>query len=221
MHEKLENPFQVHPDWHHNACISDSLQYWELGYQYVCAADALVQETVDDTSLLDVYVSPLCYLYRLAVELFLKDLFWQSHFLAHGERKLPKMTHNLSELWKKLSADAQAVLGPAFPLSMQDTNLLKQLLVQIEDHDPRSDAFRFPFDAKGNRSHPSLRHVNVRSLSKNVHQAVDLLGNLKELVMDSYLAKSEKTVGQDAAPNVGTARASGSSKVTEWPSLVN
>src|ERR1022692_3234687 len=66
MERKSENPFQAQPDWHHNACVSNYLQFWEIGHYYVRAAAALVQDAVDDRSLLDVYVSPLVFLYRHA-----------------------------------------------------------------------------------------------------------------------------------------------------------
>jgi hypothetical protein len=191
MHGKPENPFQARPDWHYNACVENFLEYWRLGEYYVRAADALIQSALDDTSLLDVHVLPLCFLYRHAFELLLKDLLWQSHYLAHGNKKL-LMTHNLSRLWRELSANAQDALGSAFPLSTQDTELLGQLIRRVEEHDPGSDAFRYPFDTKGKRSHPSLTHVNVRSLYESVRQAVDLLGNLREVVTLSYLAKGEK-----------------------------
>ena len=71
MQRKSENPFQAHPDWHHNACFSNpckpmsgkpmvtTVQFWEIGSHYMRAADALVKNAVEDRSFLDVYVSPL------------------------------------------------------------------------------------------------------------------------------------------------------------------
>jgi hypothetical protein len=195
MQRKSENPFQVHSDWHYNACVSNCLQFWEIGNYYVRAADALVQDTIEDSSLLDVYVSPLVFLYRHAVELFLKDLLWQSHYLAFGIKGFIKdkgfQTHDLLKLWQQLKKNCQGVLGTAFPLSTHDIEMLEQLLAQIQKHDPRSDAFRFPFDVRGNVSHASLSQVNVRSLYESVHQAVNSLGNLKEIVTDYYLKKSD------------------------------
>ncbi len=194
------NPFQAHPDWYHNACISNYLQFCEIGHYYVRAADALVQDTVEDRSLLDVYVSPLVFLYRQAIELILKDILWQSHYLAFGKKGFIKdrsfKTHDLSKLWQQLKKNCQNVLGADFPLSSHETEMLEQLFCLIQEHDPRSDAFRFPFDGQGNRSHASLRHVNVRSLYESVHQAVDLLGNLKEVVADYYERASDQARGQ-------------------------
>jgi hypothetical protein len=73
--------------------------------------------------------------------------------------------------------------------------MLEQLFAQIQKQDPGSDAFRFPFDVKGNRSHASLSRVNVRSLYESVHQAVDLLGNLKEVIADNYERASDQGCG--------------------------
>src|ERR1035438_7408976 len=136
------------------------------------AADALVKIAVEDRSVLDVYVSPLIFLYRHAVELFLKDLLWQSHYLACERKGFIKdkcfRTHDLWKLWQQLKGNCQRVLGADFPLVPDDVELLEELFAQIQKHDPGSDAFRFPFDAKGNISHASLSHVNVRSLYENV-----------------------------------------------------
>jgi hypothetical protein len=188
MQKKLENPFQAHPDWQHNACIANYAQFWETDGHYMRAADALVRNAVEDRSVLDVYVSPLIFLYRHAVELFLKDLLWQSHYLACGRKGFIKdkcfQTHDLLKLWQQVKGNCQKVLGSEFPLATNDVELLEQLFAQVQKHDPRSDAFRFPFDVKGSRSHASLSHVNIRSLYESVHQAVDLLGDLKGFVTD-------------------------------------
>jgi hypothetical protein len=186
IQSESENPFQAHADWHHNACISNYVQFWEVGSYYVRAADALVKDSVVDRGLLDVYVSPLVFLYRHAIELFLKDLLWQIHFLACGKKGFIRdecfQTHDLLKLWQQLKENCQKVLGPDFPFAPHEIEAVEQLFVQIQKHDPRSDAFRFPFDVKGNRSHVSLSHVNVRSLYECVHQRVDLLGNLRAIV---------------------------------------
>ena len=186
MQKKSANPFQAHPDSHHNACISNYAQFWEIGSHYMRAADALVKNAVEDRSVLDVYVSPLIFLYRQAVELFLKDLLWQSHYLACGKKGFITdkrfKTHDLLKLWQQLKENCQKVLGADFPLIRDDVKLLEDLFAQIQKHDPGSDAFRFPFDWKGDRSHASLNHVNIRSLYESVHQAVELLGDLKGIV---------------------------------------
>ena len=204
MQRESENPFQAHPDWHHNACISNYLQFWEIGNYYVRAADALVQEAIEDSSLLDVYVSPLVFLYRHALELFSKDLLWQSHYLACGKKGFIRdtrfKTHDLLKLWQQLKKNCQEVLGTDFPLSTHEMEMLEQLFAQIQKHDPGSDAFRFPFDVKGNRSHASLSNVNVRSLYESVHQAVNLLGNLKEIVTDYCLEKSDIVLTPNTGP---------------------
>src|ERR1700678_142357 len=157
MNEKSKNPFEAQPDWQHNACMNSSLQignsmttslqFWELGDYYARSADALVRDAEDDRSLLDVYVSPLVFLYRHAFELFLKDLLWQSHYLAFGTKGFIKerdfRTHDLSKLWKRLKVNCQIVLGTALLASGHDIEILEQLFDQIQKQDPSSDAFRF------------------------------------------------------------------------------
>ena len=178
MQRKSENPFQAHPDWHHNACISNpgkpmsgkpmvaTVQFWEIGSHYMRAADALVNNAVEDRSVLDVYVFPLIFLYRHAVEIFLKDLLWQSHYLACGKKGFITdksfKTHDLLKLWQQLKGNCQKVLGADFPLIPDDVKLLEEFFAQIQKHDPGPDAFRFPFDAKGIlRTPPSITSISV------------------------------------------------------------
>jgi hypothetical protein len=190
MHSKLENPFQGLEDWQHNACISNFSQFGELGGYYVRAADGLVKKTIEDSSLLDVYILPLCFLYRHGIELLLKDSLWMSQYLARGTKAFPQ-THNLGHLWRELDVNCRAIFGADFPLTSDETERLEHTLAQIENHDPASYAFRYPYDTKGNRTHPFLAHVNVRSMYETVHQVADLLYRLGERVEFLCLQKNE------------------------------
>jgi hypothetical protein len=186
MHSRAENPFQEHQDWQHNACISNFTQFGELGGYYLRASDGLVQKTVYDSGLLDVYVLPVCFLYRHGIELLIKDALWMSEYVAHGTKAFPQI-HEIGKLWCKLSENCLTIFGTDCPLTPDETEWMKHALAQIENHDPLSYSFRYPYDKKGKRTHTSLTHVNVRSLYETVHHAADLIYRCGELLEYRYL----------------------------------
>ncbi len=78
------NPFRAHPDWEHNACIQNDMQFADLAHSYTRSGDELVESTLRDRSLLDVHIYAVCFLYRHALELYLKDIIWKSHYALTG-----------------------------------------------------------------------------------------------------------------------------------------
>ncbi len=188
------NPFVQLSDWHSNACVSNYMQFEELARHYRESADAHVKCTETDQSTLDVHVYAICFLYRHSFELLLKGLLWKSGYALNGDKQL-RMTHELQELWGYVKSRGGELLGSDFPLAAKETAEVEQLLANIEAHDPRSDAFRYPFDTTRQRTHPSLTNVNVRALQEAAHRVSELLGSIIDRVDYCY---SQRNGGRHA-----------------------
>lgn len=184
------SPFQSLPDWHNNACINNYMQFEELAMKFLRSADALVACAVGDRTTLDDHIYAICYLYRHSCELLLKDLFWKSNYAANGNKSFCK-THRLLHLWRGIRERAHELLGEDFPLTAEETAELERLFAWIEEHDLNSDSFRYPWDTKNRRTHPSLVHVNVRALCESIHQAVGYLCTIGCMVEYHYDERSE------------------------------
>jgi hypothetical protein len=190
------SPFEAHADGQHNACVDNFMQFVELANCYVRSADILVSSTIEDRSMLDVHIYAICFLYRHALELILKDLAWKSHYAETGIKRFTQDDwkelgrHRLQDLWQTMSANGRRLLGVDFPLSTREACQVGDLFAQFEQHDPDSFAFRYPISKnKKGRTHPSLRHVNVRVLHEKVRHVFDLLGRLCELI--GYLCEQQ------------------------------
>lgn len=184
------NPFGPLADHHSNACINNFMQFEELAEHYRDSADALVKCTTKNRSTLDVHVYAICFLYRHSFELLLKGLLWQSGYALNGDKSL-WMNHGLRTLWGQVEKLGRKLLGTDFPLTPKEAAWVRQLFADIEEHDPESDAFRYPINTKKQRTHPTLTHVNVRALSEAVHEITDHLGRVHQLVDYYYTQRSE------------------------------
>jgi hypothetical protein len=194
------NPFKAHSDWEHNACVEGFMGFDELARYYIRSADALVSCAVDDHSLLDVHVYSICFLYRHAIELILKDLAWKSEYLLKGEKRFAQNDwkelgrHRLQDIWSTVKPNALALLRADFPIDNNEVSHLEGLFGQVQEHDRDSFAFRYPIGKTG-RTHPSLRHVDVRALHGTVHQAFDCLEKIGALIGDLYDQQAENEHG--------------------------
>lgn len=184
------DPFRLHDDHHNNACVDNYMAFHDLSRRYRDSADALVKCTADNRSTLDVHIYAICFLYRHSLELLLKELFWQSGYALNGDKGL-QTHHRLGTLWGQVEKRGRELLGTDFPLTAKEAASVKQLFADFEEHDPESDAFRYPVNKKKQRTHPSLTNVNVRVLQEAVHEVSELLGRLLCLVDYHYWQRSE------------------------------
>ncbi len=166
------------------------MQFEELAEHYRDSANTLVACTAENRSVLDVHVYAICFLYRHAFELQLKGLFWQSGYALNGDKRL-WMNHGLRSLWGEVEKRGRKLLRTDFPLTTKEAAWVKQLFADIEEHDPQSDAFRYPIDTKKQRTHPSLTNVNVRALRESVYEVSTLLGRVHDMVAYHYSQRSE------------------------------
>jgi hypothetical protein len=185
------NPFKAQPDWEHNACVNNFMQFSELGSAYARSGDDLVETMLHDCSKLEVHVYSACFLYRHALELCLKDLVWKSHYALTGEKRYAERDlkelglHELTRLWTPAVRNAEKLLGDDFPLDTGQREAVRTLLDQFEQHDPGSYSFRYPIlkekqKGKDRRTHPELKHVNVSALREKVRQVLSWLAEISE-----------------------------------------
>jgi len=130
-----------------------------LGYKY--AADILVEELGKETPYgkQDYLVYPIAYCYRQYLELRLKEIIQVSG------RAYPKR-HDLLYLWNK-----------ALPIMQRSSQFFDaEELVAVEEKlkefdviDPKSEAFRYSTDGKGEPTLQGLREIDL----KNLKQIID------------------------------------------------
>lgn len=149
-------------DWQNNAMLGWThfpLDTYALGYKD--AADALLYALAERSTSLDTVIYPLVFLYRQALELQLKLLLPLARRLAEAPAK-DDHRHELMPLWKELRQHLEVLITDE---DDAEYTAMEEFISQLHEADPRSFAFRYPTNMRGEVSLPDLAHVNVRHLS--------------------------------------------------------
>ena len=170
-----------------NACLDKHLDFIQFARYYLECANELIERSVEDSSKLDVYIYSVVFLYRHSVELLLKELIWMSNYLLGRGKTFPKK-HDLTELWRALKNNATSLLTSDFPLNEEEVQYVEAILEEIMRHDPKSYAFRYPFDKKMKRTHSDVNHINVKSLYERLNQIHEYLGRISYMIDLLYKA---------------------------------
>ena len=138
------------------------------------AADRLV-EGLTGSPQEDALIYPLLALYRHHIELALKELirscpaYLSDLSDAEIEKKLQKVyaTHSLRSLWSALQT---LYLNCNDWTSEEGRKAFEHLLFELDDHDPHSQAGRYPMDKKGTQTLTRLISVDLPNLKAGVHK---------------------------------------------------
>jgi hypothetical protein len=148
---------------------------------YKQAGDQLVESALNDSSLLDVNCLPACYLYRHAIELFIKDLLWKLRWLDTNQKGLPETDHNLESLWNLLEAHMNSLYARIpfdRPLSKTDLGYIRKLIRIFHGYDDQSFSFRYPYQRKGGRTLVGTLSVDLKILGVQMSEVFDRLNYL-------------------------------------------
>jgi len=168
-----EELFKSAEDWHLNACVGysrDSLSSYADNYR--AGADALIRSATDGNAVLDAVIYPIVFLYRHYIELCLKDIVFLGRRLQDDSRPFPKV-HNLSALWVEAKQLLVTHYGNDVPPGLQNLN---GIIDEFTQHDPNSQAFRYPWDRKGNPHLQEIQHINIRNLQETMDRVASFLG---------------------------------------------
>ena len=160
-------------DWHNNAMLGWThfpLDTYALGYKD--AADALLYALAERRTSLDTVIYPLVFLYRQALELELKLLLPLARRLADAPAK-DDHRQELMPMWKELRQHLEVLITDR---DDAEHAAMEEFIGQLHEADPRSFAFRYPTNMKGEVSLPDLTHVNVRHL-REVMDSIFLMLN--------------------------------------------
>lgn len=170
------------------ACVNFSSEGW-LGYVggYLRGAHALIDLGLSTRAKRDYLVYPAVFLYRHYVELQLKSLHLL--LLEHAERpkQFPK-THCLETLWREVrkglkTIDDQPVVFDA----------AEALILEFQNLDPRSDAFRYPVKPDGGASLPrALQHINLESLRASMDRLATFFGSVNLMIEGEITLREEE-----------------------------
>jgi hypothetical protein len=128
-----------------------------VAYSYSRAFEELARKAFEASYRGGNLSTPLFFLARHSIELALKSTILE---YAESDDTTPKLEgHDLIALWEQLSAYMDRWGSP----TTDDWGIMvRKLISDIQDADPRGDRFRYPSDVKGKRF--ELTHVELEGL---------------------------------------------------------
>lgn len=142
---------------------------------------------------------PILFLYRHALELYMKAIVYRGaqllHLLDIETQDMPKLfkCHSLSELLPGVKA---VFKGIGWTLDMETAGIrnfedFEELLRGIEELDPGSYSFRYPTNTKGQAALKHHTVVHVIGFSRNMDPILDLLDNVFLELHEEFDATAE------------------------------
>lgn len=159
------------------------------------AAEILIDKIVADGNQArnDIFLFPVLYLYRHAVELKLKSLIWLGIALEFFEKDKVEdelAGHNLARLWTKV----RTLLVHFWPNGPEDDlKAVDSVINELHSSDPNGQMFRYDSDKNGKRyEHENLpEFIGLRQLK----ETMDGVFNLFDGSSDGLAAELESRPG--------------------------
>lgn len=149
-------------DWPNNAVLNwgtRKLPFYAEGYRV--AAKAAISECEKDRTTNDILVYPIVFLYRQYIELRLKEILSVLRYCNGETCDFPNI-HVLNTIWLQVKEQYQELGESANSEDFQNGN---RLILEFDQIDDQSMAFRYPVDTKG-KDTLSLSHMNIRNFGE-------------------------------------------------------
>jgi hypothetical protein len=195
--------FNDDSDWWHNAHLNLGGKGWEsYAAGYKDAADSLARRFLKNWQGNDILTYPMVFCYRHYLELRLKQIIILGQMLLAGpirikqeilEKRLEN-DHNLTRLWEPCREIIEGLGNEGYwpKDSVQQLDIVQNLINEFEEKDGESINFRYPVTKKKKGGQPTLPYLNlvgVRNLTK-VMQRLDSFFTAQLAGIDFYLSES-------------------------------
>lgn len=182
------------PTWA-NACVGENgnPQIFEYASGFASAANVLLDAVIENQGIdfcVDVFIYPICFNMRHAVELFLKACIKDLTHIANKRRsQLPKFdlvnSHNLGDIWKHVKAVALITDQRYEPMLAA----LNEYVVDIATVDATGQVFRYPFDTNNQKHLTNIAVINTVVLKSRfmvLEERLRQLNFLNERLLEEY-----------------------------------
>jgi len=174
------------PTWA-NACVGNNgnPQIIEYANGFAAAANLLIDQVIKDEGMklhVDIFIYPICFNMRHAVELHLKGTIEKLAALAeYRQFKLPEFklvsTHDISNAWEYIKINA-VLLDKRYELQVK---ALENYITDIAEIDSTGQVFRYPFDTENRKHLVNVATINVLVLKQRFNKLEKLLSELNYL----------------------------------------
>ncbi len=173
----------------------DALTAFARGYQL--AGQALAQRLASATGYADYEGYPILFLYRHALELYLKAIVYRGASLLGLLAKSSPDTsgllrrHELGRLIPAVRAIFKEMDWDFQGSSVASFAEFERLVHALDDVDPRSYAFRYPVDTEGAAHLPKHFVVNVIAFARNMDKVLGYLDGAASGIRENWDTAAE------------------------------
>jgi hypothetical protein len=177
------------PTWA-NACVGDNgnPQITEYAEGFASAAKTLLDAVIAGEGLrlaVDIYIYPICFNVRHAVELFLKSTAQRLQVLASLQQKKIEAfdllaTHDLHKIWNHVR-DSSSILDARYKSRLAP---LEEYVRDIASIDATGQVFRYPFDSEQKKHLVEVSVINLLHLRRRFAEMEEMLLALSRLNVD-------------------------------------
>jgi hypothetical protein len=155
---------------------ADDIVAFAAGYKN--AAQELVSSLSRAPCYADHRGFPILYLYRHAIELYLKAVLHQAAKLQRrrdrSAKPFKRFGHSLTSLLSAVEKTIQSLRCCPYGIAMLPESI-RGFISQVEEVDPRSDSFRYPVTINGDPNHDPNTVVNILFFAKGADAILDEL----------------------------------------------
>lgn len=160
---------------------------------YSETAEYLGDLIIEKPQLKEKYFFPMCYLYRNALELELKQIWFEECAFGFQERckKLLKSKHSFEKLWNMINQDLICHSQGEGDKSV--ISYAKHYILQINALDASSSVFRYPVNKYGKYHFTKNKYVDVKNVGEFFKEISEFLQRVDMMMSDhnQYLADME------------------------------
>lgn len=171
-----------------NADVSHSGQYYNMwnkfAVSYKLAAEAIAEKINSEKSEIDLLIYPLVFLYRHYFELRIKEILINSGEFDNT-KDLLKFDHNLTENWEKCKERFTLMKQGGLDIqgtSEENLECVDQVLKEIDLHDKRSDAFRYPYNTKEKPTLTRLNKIDISNFLSSINSSISVLEEITSMM---------------------------------------
>lgn len=152
---------------------------------YSESAEYLGDLIIGDSQLKEIYFFPMCYLYRNALELELKQIWFEECAFGFQERckKLSKSKHSFEKLWNMINEDLIRHSQGEGDKSV--ITYAEQYISQINMLDSSSSVFRYPVNKYGKYHFVKNKYVDARNVGEFFKEISEFL-QCVDIMMDDH-----------------------------------
>ncbi|MFD6439015.1 hypothetical protein ACFWDG_04220 [Peribacillus sp. NPDC060186] len=151
---------------------------------YVKAVEQVVSGKESDQKLAETFYLPICYLYRNAIELALKDLCFVTYGYTDALEVIHTRKHNLQSIWNRIKCHYPEYLNFDMPTDHKEE--IDKALKLVHEADATSSKFRYPIDKNLNYYYTNNSRIHLAYDYYNLRHCLNIIVGLTYKTRDYF-----------------------------------